>query len=90
MKWLASWEEEIDSKKYESEKWLTSWTEVTNLFNEWMNTFSDIVKGEITCYWNDGKIYGDGRPCLIYDITDDNNDEYEDEDFEEDEYYDGE
>ena len=73
MKWYLHWfvdEEDID-ELVEKESWATSWEEVIGYFNDWMSKSSDVVKGEVICYWDDTHTYGNGKPCLYMDTRPD-------------------
>lgn len=68
MKWYLNWELETkDGEKIQKEDWASSWNEVIGYFNNWMSRDSDVVKGEVICYWDD-EPYGDGKPCLYFNI----------------------
>lgn len=69
MKWYLNWIEGVDEEesKLEHEHWATSWEEVVGYFTDWISKSSDVIKGEVICYWGD-KPYGDGKPCLYMNI----------------------
>lgn len=68
MKWLLSWElEDEDENRIKKEDWADSWEEVVGHFVSWIAKASDVVKGEVVCYWGD-KPYGDGKPCLYFNV----------------------
>ena len=69
MKWYLKWEEEIEEgeSKLEKEHWATSWEEVVGYFNGWMSKTSNVIKGEVVCYWGDAP-YGNGKPCLTFNL----------------------
>lgn len=68
MKWLLIWTVENDEEDHaEYESWANSWEEVVGYFTSWMSKTSDVIKGEVICYWGD-KPYGKGEPCLTMNI----------------------
>lgn len=70
MKWKLTWCEMDEAEHfYHFTAWANSWDEVVGRFVQWMSTASDVVQGEVICYWGDAP-YGDGKPCLQYRILD--------------------
>lgn len=68
MKWLLVWIVENDEENNtEYESWANSWEEVVGHFTSWMSKTSNVIKGEVICYWDD-KPYGNGTPCLTMNI----------------------
>ena len=67
VKWYLNWIEEVDEEgnKVEHELWVNTWEEVVGHVNTWMSKSSDIIKGEVVCYWGDTPY---GNPCLTYNI----------------------
>ena len=82
MKWLMKWavDAEDGGRPYIKEQWATSWEEAVGHFTSWISKASDVIKGEITCYWGE-EPFGDGKPCLYFNVTDGEpiNDEDEEE-----------
>lgn len=69
MTWLMGWEtENEDGERIHEEHWATSWEEVVGHFTSWMSKTSDVVKGEVICYWGE-QPYGNGKPCLYFNIN---------------------
>lgn len=67
MKWLMKWEIENEEGNIEMEDWATTWEEVVGHFTNWISKSSDVIKGEVVCYWGDHP-YGDDKPCLYYNV----------------------
>lgn len=69
MSWYLHWFEEIEEgeSKLEHEQWAMSWEEVVGYFNSWVSKTSEVCKGEVICYWGD-KPYGNGKPCLTFNL----------------------
>ena len=66
MNWLMEYvTEDEDLNHQKNVNWATSWQEVMGHFMSWISPDSEVIKGQITCYWGD-KPYGNGKPCLQY------------------------
>lgn len=70
MKWKLIWYEMYEDESFHrSTAWANSWEEALGCFIQWTCTASNVVQGEVICYWGDTP-YGDGKPCLQYRILD--------------------
>ena len=77
MKWYLHWFEGLDDEyesKLEKEQWANSWEETVGYFTNWISKSSNVTKGEVICYWGDTP-YGDGKPCLTFNVYIDGGDE---------------
>lgn len=69
MKWLMNWElEDEDGNRTEMEGWANTWEEAVGNFVGWISKNSDVIKGQIVCYWGD-KPYIDDKPCLYFNVS---------------------
>lgn len=68
MKWYMKWELEDENENHiKKEDWAYSWEEVVGHFTSWIAKSSDVMKGEVVCYWGDNP-YGSGNPCLYFNV----------------------
>ena len=77
MKWYLKWKlEDEDENVITREDWAESWEEVIGHFVGWISKSSDVIEGEVICYWGD-KPYGDGKPCLYFNVYSEGSDQNE-------------